>query len=137
MILADSTFLIDSLRKKPNIKQYLSRNPNEILFTSEINVFELFLGIYSSKILAKDKSLYEKRKQRIEELISKFQILSFGRKEAIESSKILGILYREGKPIEFRDGLIAGIARSNGISRILTRNIDHFNRIEGIKAVKY
>ncbi len=137
MILADSTFLIDSLRKLPNVREFLLKNPTEILFTTEINIFELYLGLNSNKVLEKDLNLFEKRKQRLEELINKFQVLSFRRGEAITAAKILGRLYRMGKPIEFRDGLIAGIAISNGIKKVLTRNIDHFSRIEELEVLSY
>ena len=137
MILADSTFLIDSLRKLPNVREFLLKNPTEILFTTEINIFELYLGLNSNKVLEKDLNLFDKRKQRLEELINKFQVLSFRRGEAIAAAKILGRLYRMGKPIEFRDGLIAGIAISNGIKKVLTRNIDHFSRIEEIEVLSY
>ena len=137
MILVDSTFLIDSLRKLPNVREFLQKNPTEILFTTEINIFELFLGLYSSKILEQDPNQFEMRKQRLEELILKFQVLTFRRGEAIAAARILGRLYRTGKPIEFRDGLIAGIAISNGIKKVLTRNIEHFNRIEEIEVLSY
>lgn len=133
----DSTFLIDTLRKLPNVREFLKKNPTEILFTTEINIFELYLGLHSSKILEKDPNLFEKRIQRLEELILKFQVLPFKRGEAIEAAKILGRLYRTGKPIEFRDGLIAGIAILNGIKKVLTSNIDHFSRIEEIEVVSY
>ena len=137
MILADSTFLIDSLRKKTDAREFLRTNPTEILFTTEINVFELYLGLFSSKILEKDQKLLKERIKGLEELILKFQVLTFGRGEAIQATKILGSLNRSGRPIEFRDGLIAGIALFNGINSILTKNIDHFNRIQGITARGY
>lgn len=137
MILADTTFLIDSLRKKSNVRKFLQKNPNEFLFTSEINVFELYLGIYSSKVLETDPDLFNSRKKRLEELLKNFQILSLGRGEVIEAAKILGQLYRTGRPIDFRDGLIAGIAIFNNINKVLTRNIDHFNCIEGIEIITY
>lgn len=137
MILADSTFLIDSLRKKTDVREFLEANPTEILFTTEINVFELYLGLYSSKLLEKDQELLKKRIKGLEELILKFQVLTFGRGEAIQAAKILGILNRSGKPIEFRDGLIAGIALFNGINTILTKNIPLFDRIQEITVQGY
>jgi tRNA(fMet)-specific endonuclease VapC len=137
MILADSTFLIDSLRKFTSVKKFLHKNPNEILFTTEINVFELYFGLYSSKILANSEDLLERRKIKLEELLSKFQVISIGRKEGIEAAKLLGNLVRIGKVIKFRDALVAGIAMSNGITRILTKNIDHFKRIDGIEVIEY
>ena len=137
MILVDTTFLIDTLRKKSDIKTFLSTHPDEILFTTELNVFELYLGIYSSKVLKKDTQLRKSRLQRLEELISRLQILHFARKEAIRSAKILGKLTRLGQKIEFRDGIIAGIALANGITKVLTKNIDHFKRIEGLSVLSY
>ena len=137
MILADSTFLIDSLRKITSVKKFLQKNPTEILFTTEINVFELYFGLYSSKILANSEDLLERRKSKLEELLSKFQVISMGRKEGIKAAKLLGNLVRIGKVIEFRDALVAGIAMANGITRILTKNIDHFKRIEGIEVIVY
>jgi len=86
----------------------------------------LHLGLYSIKTLENNPPLIQKR-----------LALSFGRKEAIQSAKILGYLIRNGEAIEFRDGLIAGTALSNGIPMILTKNIDHFVRIEGIKVITY
>ena len=137
MILADSTFLVDSLRKNPDVKVFLERNPDEILFTTEINVFELYLGLYSSKELERNPELFKKRSSRLEKLIVKFQILPFGRKEVIRSAKILGSLVRNGKMIDFRDGLVAGIALSNGVTKVLTRNVEHFNRIEALRVITY
>ena len=137
MILADSTFLIDTLRKKSDIKSFLLKYPDEVLFTTEFNVFELYLGLFSSKILEKEADLRKKRLLRLEELLLKFQILQFGRKESIKSAKILGSLNRLGKSIEFRDGIIAGIALANGITKILTKNVDHFVRFENLQVVTY
>ena len=137
IILADTTFLIDTLRKKDDVKQFLIKNSSEILYTTEINVFETYLGLYANKFLEKKPSLLESRKIHIEELFSKFQILPFERKAAMESAKILGSLIRKGKKIEFRDGLIAGIAISNGIKKILTKNTDHFSRIKNIDIISY
>lgn len=113
------------------------KNTSEILYTTEINVFETYLGLYANKTLEKKPSLLESRKIHLEELLSKFQILPFERKAAIESAKILGFLIRKGKKIEFRDGLVAGIAISNGIKRILTKNTDHFIRIQNIEIISY
>ncbi|MDD1778989.1 MAG: type II toxin-antitoxin system VapC family toxin [Candidatus Helarchaeota archaeon] len=119
------------------VNPFILAHSDEILFTTEINVFELYLGLYSIKTLEKNPSLMKKRLSYLEELLFRFQILPFGRKEAIQAAKILGALINQGKPIEFRAGLIAGIALSNGITTILTKNLDHFSRIEGVKVITY
>ena len=64
-------------------------------------------------------------------------MLPFNRGAAIESAKKLGILIRKGQKIDFRYGLIAEIAISNGIKKILTKNRDHFIRIENIETISY
>lgn len=137
MILVDTTFLIDALRKKADVRTFLINHSDEILFTTEINVFELYLGLYSIKTLEDNSPTMKKRLSRLEELLSRFQILPFRRNEAIQAAKILGHLTIRGKAIEFRDGLVAGIALSNGITTIMTKNLDHFSRIEGIKVISY
>ncbi|MBD3192752.1 MAG: PIN domain-containing protein [Candidatus Heimdallarchaeota archaeon] len=123
--------------KKPLLPFFLENHLNEILFTTEINVFELYLGLYSSKQLNENSQLLNQRKNRLEEFLTKFQILPFSRHEAIVSAKILGQLFRVGQPVEFRDCLIAGTALANGINSIITKNVNHFQRMPGITVVLY
>jgi tRNA(fMet)-specific endonuclease VapC len=54
---------------------------------------------------------------------------------ALEGGKIYATLSKAGKKIEFNDCLIAATARSLGMSEIVTRNTDHFNRITGFVAI--
>ena len=51
---------------------------------------------------------------------------------AFEGGKIFAALSNAGKKIEFNDCLIAATARSLGMKQIVTRNTDHFKRIEGV-----
>ena len=137
MILADTTFLIDCLRKKQGVLALLAQFSGEILYTTEINAFECYLGLYANKRVYGTPSLMSQRRRMLEELLARFHILPFQRRETIEAAAILGQLFREGQPIEFRDALIAGIARANGVTQILTRNPMHFERIEGIQVHPY
>ena len=136
MILADTTFLVDILRKKLKIDS-LNEYQGEILSISEISVFELFYGLYSNNTISSSSELMNKRIKLVEKLISKFQVLPFGRRESVQSAKILGELKLKGLTIDIRDGLIAGIAKANGIDKILTRDIDHFSRITGVTVISY
>jgi tRNA(fMet)-specific endonuclease VapC len=137
MILVDTTFLVDALRKKTSVMSVLRKYPDEMLFTTEINVFEIYLGIHSSKTLAQEPGILEKRTRKVDELITKLQVLPFARKEAIEAARILGELKRSGQMIEFRDGLIAGVAKANGITRVITQNEEDFRRVKGIEVINY
>ena len=134
MILADTNFLVDFLRKKVGINQEYDK---EGLFTSEVCVFELYFGLYSNKLLVGNKKILKKRIDLLENLLVKFQVLPFGRMEAIESAIILGKLKLDGIILDYRDCMIAGTGLANGINKILTRNKDHFNRIPGIQTISY
>ena len=43
---------------------------------------------------------------------------------------------KKGKEIELNDCIIAASSFSLGIEKIITRNTEHFNRIEGILAIE-
>jgi len=134
MILADTTYLVDLIRKKIKINRNIDE---EILFTSEICVFELYFGLYGNKFFQNKPEILKKRLNMLGKILAKFQILPFGRDESIQSAKILGQLRLDGMIIEFRDGMIAGTGLANGITKVLTRNTQHFDRIPGIQSISY
>lgn len=47
----------------------------------------------------------------------------------------MGLLKINGNPIEFRDGMIAGITLANGLAKIVTHNTRHFNRIPDLEII--
>lgn len=71
------------------------------------------------------------------EFISSMEIFSLGFKEAEKAAKIYDILESQGQIIDDNDVLIAGIMLSNGIKKIITKNIEHFKRIEGLELITY
>jgi tRNA(fMet)-specific endonuclease VapC len=68
-------------------------------------------------------------------IISTTSIIDLDKEIAILGGKIYSNLVREGKEIELNDCLIAATALSYGIKKVVTRNIDHFNKIKDLKAV--
>ncbi len=96
--------------------------------TTTISVFELWQG-------AEDIQDSQKR-DKIEQFLSSVGLLPLD----VESAKIAGTIYsdleRKGKLIEAEDCLIAGIAKHHN-ETVLTRNINHFERIKGIKLETY
>src|SRR3989338_2166141 len=112
-MLLDTTFLIDFLRAKKEAIEFLNRNQPLALFTTEINVFELFTGAYLF-----DKDL-EGHSQKITALLSKLNVLPLDRKASIKAGEIAASLMTEGKKIEETDCMIAAIAIVNGIDKIV------------------
>ena len=135
MKLVDSTFIIDILHGQPEAiakAQQLDAEELEV-YTTEISVFEVVLGIFGSKkTIAK-----EQRLQEAQRVFERFQILSLNHTSAIQGAKIAGNLMLTGQKIDDNDCMIAGIALSNQISTIVTRNINHFERIKKIEVEKY
>ncbi len=131
-MLADTTLLIDFLRGKENAVMMVEEiERSGTLFTTEINVFELMIGIYAGS------ENVEVHTQKMLGILSKLVVLSLDRLATIRAAKIAGDLIKTGQKIEGTDSLIAGIALSNGINEIVTRNKSHFDRISEIKVITY
>lgn len=96
-------------------------------FASVITVAELSVGAYkSSRVDALEKTL---------KLLSLVGIVDLNREIAIEGGRIYAELSKRGEEIELNDCLIAASSLSLGISEVVTRDVEHFNRIKGIRAV--
>ena len=135
MILFDTNILVEILRKKRIFLEKLSSFESVPLYISVITIMELYFGITGSNYYKNKEELKSKRLDEIIALTSNFFVLEFERKCALKTAEIMGKLKREGKIIDFRDGMIAGTALSNGIKSIFTMNIDHFDRIPEINVL--
>ena len=133
MILLDTSFLIDLLRERKNaINKAVELVNRDKLSTTYVNIYELLIGIYS-----KEGVDNEKRLETVENLTEKLEILTLEKHSTIKSAKIGGELMLKGRIVGDTDNMIAGIALSNGINTIVTRDKEHFERIKGIKVESY
>jgi predicted nucleic acid-binding protein len=96
---------------------------------------EIYFGLFSNKYLQENVDLLHKRQDQINGLLHHFIILQFDRNAAIKSAQITSKLSIIGQKIDFRDGMIAGTGLSNGITKVITHNVSHFDRIDGIKII--
>lgn len=135
MIFLDTTFLVDILRKDSAAISWLNDVEEQALYTSEINVFELYTGLF--RISESSKTKQKKRTFELEQILSRMEVLSFDRNSAIESAKVLSHLMSRGEPIGARDIMIAGTALSRGIKRLVTRNIREFQRVPRLNTESY
>jgi tRNA(fMet)-specific endonuclease VapC len=88
---------------------------------STITLFELQYGV--------ERSQYPKRsKDALAKFLSPLNLIDLDRSTAIESAIIRAQLEKKGMPIGPYDLLIAGIARSRGMT-LVTNNIKEFERI--------
>ena len=94
---------------------------------SVITVAELSAGAALSSLKDAQK--------KTDELLAYVRVVELDESVAILGGKIYANLSKAGKKIEFNDCLIAATAQSLGFEEIVTRNCDHFNRIEGCSAI--
>jgi tRNA(fMet)-specific endonuclease VapC len=129
-VFVDTSIFVDCLRSNSidSSKDFLeSIEGKNSGFTSTIVIAELSVGAYlSQRADALEKTF---------KIISATSIIDLNKEIAMLGGKIYSELVRDGKEIELNDCLIAATALSSGIKEIVTRNVDHFKKIKGIKAV--
>ena len=130
-MIADTSFLIDIMKSdKEAIKkaEEIEKKGNTIAVTS-ISIFELFVGVTLS--IKQDRE-----RNKINTILKGLPIISFDEDSAIEAGKIFAERRKDGSSIEPEDSMIAGIcSKRNEI--LITRNIKHFNDIEGLRIESY
>lgn len=130
-MILDSSFIIDLMEGLPEAVEKLRRlnQLKENCFITSITIFELWSGIAQS-----DKPEQEKRK--VLDILESQLILNFDKPSAEEAGKIDGMLTKQGMTIDPEDSMIAGIAKMYN-KAILTRNVKHFQRVQGIQIETY
>ncbi|MFQ5979579.1 MAG: type II toxin-antitoxin system VapC family toxin [Candidatus Heimdallarchaeota archaeon] len=130
-IIADTNFLSDHLAGKKTARKMHKTLLKEghYIITTVITVSELYFGKYRRR-------WQETRSRKLAELIASLQIIPFSTVHAIEYGRIRAFLADSGLDIGFADTAIAAIAKKENLP-ILTANIRHFERIEGIEIKLY
>jgi len=124
-ICLDTDVLIDFLRGKRKIVETIERlEEKHELLTTSINIFELYYGAYRT---GKDRNV-----KAVDELAERLEILKLTEQSAKISGEMLTELESDGRAIDFRDILIAGIVMENDVT-LFTGNKRHFQRVKGLK----
>jgi tRNA(fMet)-specific endonuclease VapC len=122
----DTDFLVAILRGKEMAERKMVELDREGRHsTTAVNAFELFYGAYKS-----NQRPINVEKTRA--LLERVDILPFELDSSEQAGEILAELSARGDSIDFRDAMIAGIARTNGLS-LVTRNKEHFARVMELK----
>jgi tRNA(fMet)-specific endonuclease VapC len=135
MIIIDTSACIDYLNGNEQLKKLISDQENLIHITS-ITVYEINIGLEKTRRKISDKR-YKELYKAWSEFISGMEIFPLGYKEAEIAAKIYDFLESEGLRIDDNDILIASIMLTNGIKKIITKNVKHFERIKGIEVLSY
>ncbi len=96
-------------------------------FASVITVAELSVGAY--------RSPRRNAMENTHKLLSTAHIVALSQDIAIHGGRIYAGLVKKGEKIELHDCLIAASSLSLDIESVVTRDIEHFSRIDRVKAV--
>ncbi len=130
MIGIDTTGLIDLFRNDKNILKLLEETEEEIILNI-ITYLELMLGLDFRNLKHKnEESFYDN-------LYNQYNVLKLDYKSSKKNSEINRELKNKGKIIDPFDMTIAAIYLTNGINKIITRNVKHFENIKDIEVIKY
>ena len=129
-MILDSTFLIDVLRGDADVSELIGEiDAAGTPFVSAVTVMELHEGVHLADATDAERS-------RVSELLAGINELPFDRACAMQAGEINARLVSEGEPIDETDVMIAATALVND-RPVVTRNVDHFDRIGGLDTVTY
>ena len=126
MTLADTDVLIDFLAgREPAAERVAHQLESGNLWTTVITRFEMLSGARSTR-----------ETKIIAELLDSMKILPLDVSAADRAADIRRALERKGVGIGMADSLIAGIVLNAG-GTLITRNMRHFQRVEGLDLVRF
>ena len=130
-MLADTVFLIDLMENEPSAVKRATEIEGEglTLYVGSPTIFELYVGLSLSKSA-------EKERTKIMRILASLPQLPLDFESASSGGLIYGDKVKAGSKIDPEDAMLAGIAKAHK-ETILTRNIRHFEAIEGITIERY
>ena len=125
MVCLDSDILINFLRKDAKTIRLFEnlKSRKETLSITSINSFELIKGI--SRLSNMDQA-------QVLKFLSNFKMYDFNFDSSKKAADIFNDLKSKGEIIELPDIMIASTVITNNES-LITGNINHFERINGLK----
>ena len=128
----DTTVLIDVLRREGALGEVVPTLDEEGVATTEVNAFEALFGVYLD-----GGSHMSHRLDKTHALLQDLLVLPLQRGGAERAAQVAAELAREGRTIATGDILTAGILLDHGVDTIVTRDVEHYRRIRGLKVETY
>ena len=127
-VVLNTTVLIQAERQEFEIDKFAENREEEIFGISVITVAELLHGLHR----ADSTKRRLKRSAYVEKVIELFPIYNFDTSIARIYAELWSELSRKGIQVGAHDLIIGSTALSLGFS-VVTYNVRHFERIEGLK----
>lgn len=134
MACLDSSTIIGLLRKKLDLAQLeLKLGESEIVKIPSPAIIEIIRGLYLNSNIP---NIRENEKEGINKFLASFPILDLDKDCAIKAGEIEANLINIGEMIDIEDIMIAAIALHNK-EKLITRNVKHFRKINGLEIEGY
>ena len=126
MIILDTDVLSALMRKAPEapVVAWLDRQPAESVWITVVTLFEVRFGLRRLAVGARRRALEAGFDRLLEEDLEN-RVLDFDRDAALAAADLAAEREKKGRPVDFRDTEIAGIALARRAT-IATRNTRHF-----------
>lgn len=123
--MLDTNMVIYVVKNRPiGVLEVFNRHAGRMCISS-ITLAELFHG-------AEKSAKPEHNLRRIEDFVSRLEVLEYGSKAASHYGDIRTVLERKGTTIGVNDLHIAGHARSEGLT-LVTNSLREFERVEALR----
>ena len=126
MILLDTNVLSELMREVPHpaVLAWLDRQPSSSVWISTVTLLEIQFGLFRMpEGKRRDRMIRELEITLHEEIEERYA--PFDKAAAGQAAFLMALLEGKGRPIEFRDAMIAGtVLSANAV--FATRNISHF-----------
>lgn len=129
-MILDSTFLHDLIREDSDAVDRLDELIAEEtpIAISSLTVVEVGVGLRGTS---------EQYREQFRAIVDDLEESPFGPPEARAATAIQRSLYDRGEPIGAVDALIAATVSTSSDPRVLTRNVDEFERVDVINVESY
>lgn len=129
-MILDSTFVHDLVREEQVATDKLEDliDAGTPVALSTVTVFEVGVGL---------RGAGAQYRQQFNSAVNALEVVPLGTTEARRALEIQRDLYDRGEAIGARDVLIAGTAAERADARVLTRNVDEFERVDAIEVESY
>ena len=130
MIGLDTSAIIDIFKGVNSVKKAIGDAKGPFVAT-DVNYAEIMFGINPKHPRSKAEEQY------YDEFFSSVSMLKLTEVSIKKAAAIYWELRGEGKTLEPFDCLIAGMMLANGVTNIVTKNKQHFERVKGLNVISY
>ena len=125
MLLADTTFVIDLLRNRHNVREVQKDYGSENIGLSLISISELYTGLYYTQQKLREEIFSEKLKD-LQNILLNFDIMELNEDIMVFAGEMRAKQLLKGVTIDMMDLIIGATGKFYHVNSILTRNTTHF-----------